>query len=117
MTKVGGFPRAVQAQVQNLMAKLPNDVPGFERDLATYILEQLRDPVTERSLVETDQVITLLDVRMGDCYPSVRISPMTSQLIVEAMHLHDLGKAYGANLALLRNLAEQILRIPSTNDG
>jgi len=107
------FSDAVKVQVRKLLQKLPHDVPGFERDLAKYVLEVLSGSVTKQHLCEIDKVITFLDVSLSDNYPSVQISHLASKLLVEAMHLHDIGKSYGADLSVLRDLANEILRNPT----
>jgi len=57
---------------------------------------------------QADDYFTLLDLYLDDNYPDLELGEVLGDLLFEGMSLHDLGKSYGANLDMMRELAHKM---------
>jgi len=82
---------------------------NFERCLGELTLRWLHEIKQGRMTAsQVDQFFTLLDLYLGD-QGNFFLSQEAEDLMVEGMILHDLGKPFGADIALMEQLAQDLI--------
>lgn len=103
-----GFPQEVVEKVRPIV-----DHPDTFRSTVTELTTQLCQEVKSGLLSseKADLYFRLLYLYLSDQDTGVDLDEEVENLIVEGMHLHDLGQPFGADIERLIKLAQQILDV------
>lgn len=108
--KYGFSQEIVQAVLPIFQAFEQDDIENGERRIAELVLEVCEK--VKRGLIspkKAEHFFLLIDLYTGDNCPDQKLRREVQEILFEGMILHDYGKDYGANLDLMRELANQIL--------
>ena len=107
-----GFPKETVETVRPIIHKFENGyVEAGERRLAEFTLivcQKIEEGLF--SPKEADRCFLLIDLYIDDNSKRVDVGEDTRNLLFEGNILHDYGTEFGADLALMRTLAEKILQ-------
>ena len=103
------FPEEAMHQVEPLVELAERgDQEKFERKFGTLALTWINQiEKNQLSAAQVDQFFTLLDLYLGD-HCRFSLTQKAEDLIFEGMILHDLGKPFGADIALMKQLAKVV---------
>lgn len=106
-----GYPPAVVEIVSTIIKMIENGQSlEAERKIARLGLKLCADVELDKAnSLMADQCFTLLSIYVGDNFPDFKFSKAIDSLIFEGMTLHDFGKSYGADIALMKKLAREFL--------
>jgi len=105
-----GFSKTIVERVAPIAQTIErNDIRQAEHRIAALALE-ICDAVERKTLSakEGDDHFLLIDLFLDEHHPEVQLSKETRDLILEGNLIHDYGKDYGADFALMRTLAEKV---------
>lgn len=111
-----GFSKQVVDTIRPIIESFEqNETVSAEEGIAELALDVCSK--VEKGLIsqrEADTYFTLIDLYVGDYHPKLKLGAEVRDLIFEGMILHDYGKDYGADLNVMRTLANKILRRKKT---
>lgn len=113
LLKKYNFPGDIVNKIAPIVEILPKDTKEGEKKIAFLTIELCR--LIEKKIIsvkEADNCFALLDLYINDNHPKLKLSDKIKDLIFEGMLLHDCGKDYGANINLMKQTAENIVKMP-----
>ena len=105
------YPANIVKLLEPIVNSIEQDRPRLaEQKMAKLAIELISDIESNKiGHKEADKVFTLLDIFLSDNFNTIEFSENFKSLIFEGMILHDLGKSYGADIELMKELSNKIL--------
>ena len=106
-----GFINEIVKFVEPIVSKIrPNSNLEFNEALGNMTLNIVKEIESRKLSPEhADKYFTLIDLFIMDNYPRLKLDEEVKRILLEGMILHDYGKHYGADLELLKEMANNLL--------
>lgn len=87
-----------------------NNLSNFNKTYAAFTLDMC-EKVESKELKPdvADKHFTLIDLYVSDNFPNIQVDDKIEKITHEGMTLHDLGEDFGANLSLMKSLANELI--------
>jgi len=105
-----GYPKDVVNIVKPVVESFDeNDFFKFAREYSSFTLG-ICNKIESKELepATADKYYMLIDLYISDNFPNVQLGEKIEKIMFEGMMLHDFGKDFGANLSLMRTLADEL---------
>jgi hypothetical protein len=104
-------PKEIVKSLESIFENLRlNEVSRAEEKIAQVALD-ICQKVEGHTLcpANADKCFLALYLHISDNYSKVKLRPEIHDLLCEGMIIHDYGKSYGADLKLMKAIAERVL--------